>query len=701
MGVLKYFFTGLVFCGSLWAMPALDHYFPLQQPDGSSLHIRSVGNEVLNFKVTEDGYVVARDSLGFFSYLGEDGFISGVHAHEIAQRSAQELEFLNSLNKEAVLNAVRNRGESRTYGTIHKAEGSFESTDSGVPAIRYMPKPNVLANDGEKKALVILVQFSDVKFKSSDPKAQFESYLNEDGYNVNGNLGSVKEYFRENSSGKFVPNYEVVGPITLSGPAYKTYGNYSVYGQMGGAVALMEALDTLISRQAVDFTQYDSNKDGFVDFVHMIYAGIGSNDSKQDSAVWPHMWYLSGVYANLLNANVAGKRVASSGSGFRKSYTYVDAYACSNELDGVAWTENRNSSKIVGVGTFIHEFSHLLGLGDHYSKESNLYTLSYWDVMDAGAYNYASRSAGISSAPPYYSAFEREYMGWMKASEIEEGDGIELQPIQKNTAIKVKNPKKSDEFYLLEYRNRSKWDVGLPNHGMLIWHIDYNDTAWYNAEINTSKRMRVDIVEADGVADNNTVISDVFPGFTGFVSMGYYAKAVTSFNKFVTWAGEDLGVEITDIVEAKDYSKISFNMKHNGSYINPEVSSSSDAIAVSSSSGVPMESSSSEETLESSSSSEEMAVSSSSEVPQESSSSEEALLVRHEILQGVKVSRENGILAISGLPQGAKTLRVFSVNGNLLLSQPVVDGSVSLNKASSLGNIPVIVKVDSFVQIRF
>lgn len=686
MGVLKYFFASLVFCGSLWAMPALDRFFPLQQPDGSFLRIRSVGNEVLNFKLTEEGFVVARDSAGFFCYVKEDGELSEIRAHEVADRTDRETEFLNSLNKDAVLGSVRRQGASRTYETFHKAEGSFESTESTFPAIRFMPKPNNLANGGEKKALVILVQFNDVKFKSGDPKTQFENYLNAKGYNVNGNLGSVRDYFSDNSSGKFIPNYDVVGPVTLSGSAYKTYGNYSKYGQMGGAVALMEALDTLINRQTVDFTQYDSDQDGYVDFVHMIYAGIGSNDSKQDSALWPHMWYLAGAYGNLFNINTVGKRVASSGNGFRKNYTYVDAYACSNELDGAAWTVNGKSSRIVGVGTFVHEFSHLLGLGDHYSKESDLYTLSVWDVMDGGAYNYASLNAGIASAPPYYSTFEKEYMGWMNSSEIMEGDDVELPPIQTNAAFKVKNPKNANEFYLMEYRNRSKWDVGLPNHGMLIWHIDYSDSVWYNAEINTSRRMHVDIVEADEVADNETIISDVFPGFTGFTSMGHYARAVTAFKKFVTWAGEDLGVEITDIAEAGDYSKVSFNVKFGSSYEAPVASSSSEEMIVSSSSSeypeITAESSSSEELVE-------------------SSSSEEVLLVRNGVPKGVKVSRENGILTISGLPLESKSLRVFSLNGNLLLSLPVTGGSVTLERDRSFGNVPVIVKIDSFVQIRF
>lgn len=671
MGVLKFLTVVFVLCGSLWAMPALDRFFAISQPDGSSLRVRPVGNESHHFKVTENGFVVDRDSAGYFCYVREDGQVSNVRAHDSENQTAEELSFLNSLNKEEVLRVVKSQKTSRTFGSIHKAEGSFEPADF-VPAMRLMPKANSLANKGEKKALVILVQFSDVKFKSDDPKAQFESFLNEEGYSVNGNLGSVKDYFTDNSSGKFIPDFDVVGPVTISGQAYKSYGNYSRYEMYGGAFALMEALDTLVNQKSVDFTQYDSDKDGYLDFVHMIYAGVGSNDSPQDSAIWPHMYYLSASNYRVYGMPSQGKRVASSGSGFRKSYTYVDAYACSNELDGKTWETNRNSSKIVGVGGFAHEFSHLLGLGDHYSAESNLYTLSVWDLMDGGAYNISNSSAVLGSAPPYYSAFEKEYLGWSKSVEISEGDGFELLPVQENASVKVTNPKNTDEFYVMEYRNRSKWDVGLPNHGMLIWHIDYDDSAWIKSEINTSKRMRVDIVEADGAANYQTITSDVFPGTSRL-------RRYDSFSKFVTWDGTDLGVHLSSIAEANDYSKVSFNVKFGDFYELPPESSSSEEMVVESSS-------SSLELVDASSSSEEVA--------EDNSDPVETDFVRNQLgAAGLMVSRKGGVLKVSGMPQGLKVVRVFSLNGNLLKTLQVETDFISLDVDRRFGKTPVIIQI--------
>ena len=708
MGVLRFVFVALLLCSSVWAMPALTLSRTISQPDGSSLNVRTVGNEVYHYRLTEDGYAVARNESGFFCYVGEDGSTSGICAHQVAERSDREMEFLKSLDKDGVIRLLDSgMGESR-YRHFQKPAGATFGEGSDIPAVRRMPSANPNLNSGEKKALVILVQFADVKFSREDPKAEFEAYLNQEGYDEKGNLGSVRDYFVDNSSGKFIPSFDVVGPITLNYSAYKDFGNYSVYGTMGAAIALSYALDTLIAQGELDFKQYDNDGDRNIDFVHMIYAGVGSNDTYQDSAMWPHQWYLAGAYACLMQSScstaprpnglsLSGKAVAASGYGINRKYYYVNAYASSNELDGVAWTDNQSSKQKVGVGTFVHEFSHLLGLGDHYATDNtDTYTASYWDVMDGGAYNVSAVGAAIGTAPPYYSGFERMYLGWMTADEIADGDEHQLHAVQNNVALKLTNPKNADEFFVMEYRNREKWDVGLPNHGMLLWHINYSQSVWEKGEINTAAGLHVDLVEADGKANVNTVTADVFPG-TG------WGKKYTSFNQFVTWDGTDLGYEISNITEASDYSYVAFNVKKASDTEEPtessssvqEVSSSSEEVIESSSSLEPESSSS--EVLPESSSSEEILESSSSEKVQESSSSEEVedpKVVRNGFtVPGVNISRVGGVLNVYGLPQGDKVLRVFSVNGNMLLSRLVVGRDFSLDVTRLFGKMSVIVQI--------
>ena len=121
---------------------------------------------------------------------------------------------------------------------------------------------------GTPKALVILVEFQDVKFKSSSPVATFNHYLNAEMGEAapeadaeifststqKSNYGSVREYFRHCSLGKFVPQFDIVGPVTLSQKsAYYGKNRNSNDMDLKGDQMLGEAC-ALVDNQ-VDFSQ--------------------------------------------------------------------------------------------------------------------------------------------------------------------------------------------------------------------------------------------------------------------------------------------------------------------------------------------------------------------------------------------------------------------------------------------------------------
>ena len=112
--------------------------------------------------------------------------------------------------------------------------------------------------------------------------------LNKEGYNEFHHQGSARDYFIKNSSGAFRPTFDVIGPITISQTrAY--YGGTSDDRRYNMArKALIEALDTLLRWNSIDFSQYDNDKDGNVDFVYMIYAGVGRSSSGVVESIWPH-----------------------------------------------------------------------------------------------------------------------------------------------------------------------------------------------------------------------------------------------------------------------------------------------------------------------------------------------------------------------------------------------------------------------------
>ncbi|MDO4160595.1 MAG: fibronectin type III domain-containing protein [Prevotellaceae bacterium] len=213
-------------------------------------------------------------------------------------------------------------------------------------------------------------------------------------------------------------------------------------------------------------------------------------------------------------------------AGWGLSYTTDDGvrigrYTCSNEVNGLI------SSRDVpcGIGTFVHEFGHILGLADHYAtdySEAQYVDPGTWDTMASGSYN------NNSNTPPAFSAFERAELGWLDYTDLDVtvDSFVTVPELQaSNMAYRITNPDDSNEYFILENRQQTGWDAYLPGHGMLVWHVDMDRTAWYGNTVNNdADHQRLDIVEADRTTGSNSYPGDPFPGTSN----------VTTF-EFNTW----------------------------------------------------------------------------------------------------------------------------------------------------------------------
>lgn len=497
------------------AKPARKGLIAIAQPDGSTLNIQLKGDEHAHRVFSEDGYLLTSDSEGNYTYatLNAAGEIvsSGRRAVKASARSAEDNAFLATLDKEAMTLLA-------------------QSIDTERVAVRKSARRNVMTRAqnsqgidlltghypsmGSPKALVVLVEYRDVKFTKADAD-YFHRLCNEKGFNEYGGTGSALDYFTENSGGLFTPEFDVYGPVSL--PQRQSYygGNdWSGNDQHPEEMAI-DALDIL--DPDVDFSEYDTDGDGYIDNVFIFYAGYGEADGGSQNTVWPHSWE---VY---------------TGGGKRKVYDGVilKRYACSNEID---YTYQRPD----GVGTFIHEFSHVMGLPDLYVTNYGAQPLTpgEWSCLDYGPYN----NRGLT--PPNYGLFERYSLGWFEPKNFG-GTGtfdVVIDPVTEGDGYLVKTGNKN-EFMLVEVRNRIGWDTYIPNDGMLVWRIDYDRQAWEDNTVNNSQyRQRVDILEADNIQSERTRGGDCFPG----------NKNITEFTQnttpaFKTRAGESMNCEFTDI----------------------------------------------------------------------------------------------------------------------------------------------------------
>ncbi len=487
------------------AVPAYPGLIKVTQPNGEVLQLRIVGDEYGHYYMTPDGIPVVADGKTFcYATLNSNNnaVSSSVQAHNVDARTADELSLLQTIDSEQVKLAF-SRVRLNTIGTRDIAQ-------SGVGVSSTFP------NTGTVKACVILVQYADYACETENVNDYFTRLLNEEGFSDNDCTGSARDYFITASNGKFKPQFDVYGPVTLA-------NNRSYYAQSDkyAAQMLVEAAKQLDSQ--INFKDYDTDGDGYCDNVYVFYAGAGSNTTSED-AVWPHQWTLKS----------AGYTVKYDG-------VYVNRYACSNEVTSAGGTP-------AGIGTFVHEFSHVLGMPEAYSGSLDV-TPGYWDVMDIGCYLNNDRT------PPTYSSFERNALKWIEPKVLSSSpDEITLAPLESSNTCCLIPTSSNKEFYLLENRQATGWDRYIPGHGLLVWHIDFDYSS--GGTNSDADHQNTDIVEANGTParqNKTTQAGYTFPGTTGITEI---TKDTTP--GLVTWAGTGLDVPITDITE--NSSQISFKV---------------------------------------------------------------------------------------------------------------------------------------------
>lgn len=514
---IKIFLSLLFFLSTidLTGVPAIPFPVTRIQPDGSEITVYLKGDEFFKYELTPDGFLIKKDKKGFYRYaqqVEEGKFIStGVKVNPIEQRTNNEKKLLKSLKPYPDFSAFSN--ERRKARTI--------TSDDGI-AQKVYPRT------GSPKSLVILVNFKDISFVTPNPKTAFTNLLNQEGYSTNGGTGSARDYFRDASNGNSSPEFVVVGPYTLP-------NNRAYYGENDTTNndddkrprdMVIHACNAA-SANGIDFSQFDTDGNGFVDNVFIYYAGNNEAEGGPDESVWPHRWALSSSTNLIIN----GKKV-------------VD-YACTSELRG------SGGSTMCGIGTFCHEFGHVYGLPDYYITDSSVktdhHTLSNWNIMDSGAYNNSGRT------PPTYSAYDRFYLGWLTPTLLNSPDDITLIDLKtSNKAYLItqsgthnlngSNPNPL-EFFIFENRQKKGWDSFIPRGGMLITRIYYNQSDWYNnGPNNNAAAMGVDIIEADGIASENSKTGDPFPGIQDVKSFSPKLRSGTDISRPITRIKETNGI---------------------------------------------------------------------------------------------------------------------------------------------------------------
>lgn len=318
--------------------------------------------------------------------------------------------------------------------------------------------------------------------------------------------GSVREYFTEVTGGKINLQGAVVGPYRMPQKL-----SYYANGQSGTGAALPNARtmarDALTAADpAVNFAPYDNDGNGYVDAFIVVHAGAGGEVTGNAGDIWSHKWTFS------------EGAVTADGT---KVYAYLTV-----PEDG-------------RIGVCAHELGHLLfGFPDLYDIDGGSEGIGQHCLMASGSWG------GGGATPTHPSAWCKANQGWVAVDNVTSNGTRSIADVKDNhTVLRLwKDGGSGSEYFLVENRQKTRFDTSLPGSGLLIWHID--ESVSTNAN---EARYKVALMQADNRKDleagnNRGDAGDPYPGISGNSS---FSNSSSPNSK--SYAGQNTCVAVTGI----------------------------------------------------------------------------------------------------------------------------------------------------------
>jgi M6 family metalloprotease-like protein len=504
-----------------YCVPALDFVQQLKQPDGTMFAARLWGDETGHGWETVDGYTIMRNpATKFWHYARKD-------------------PTTRQLTTDGIVTA------SRPTGNLQKHQRS-ERIDSQRIHHQQVTRSRSRAVErtavtGSRPLPVLMINFNDMT--TTYEAADFEQLLFGAGSH------SMRAYYEEVSYGAFTITSGAAGVNGwyTAANAMTYYGQNDVYGydQHPGELVIeaVAAADAV-----VDFSEYDTDGDCYVDAVVIIHQGPGEEAGGGSGTIWSHRW-------NLNSAAYYG-----DGTG---QYPTDDVGACGQiKVNDYVIQPERLGGGIQTIGVFAHEYGHVLGLPDLYDIDYSSSGIGDWGLMSTGAWGSVSRPG---DSPAHLCAWSKYVLGWIDPVTVSES--LANRAIAPAGAVDdvylfyPDNQITSQEYYLIENRQLVGFDAGLPGTGLAIWHVDDTKATSNNRDNSkeclpsadcTDTHYRVALVQADGywdleVAYNRGDSGDLFPG----TSQNSAFSGATDPGSWL-YDGSASHVSITDIVQTDE-----------------------------------------------------------------------------------------------------------------------------------------------------
>ncbi len=508
------------------AIPADPTPKQIRQKDGTTITVITYGDEFYHYTTTTDGYLVKSvDGIYQYATVDAEGRITalGVNAKNPSLRTSVDNTALSKASRGVPAQIFNKIQKERRAENISDSPFTLDKLKSEGGQSRASVK--------QERVIVLLAQYTDVKFVTPNANQAFHDLLNQEGYSKNGATGSAHDYYYENSYGQYDLQLDVVGPYTMP-------HNMAYYGG-GDADANADQLIIDVCKAAdadVDFTQYAT--DGYITRLFVYFAGHNPAEYGPEDNIWPH------------------RSIVPSAPSFDGVKLYD--YACSSELKG------SSGSVMASIGTFCHEYGHCIGLADYYNTAGltgtvNLGSLS---LMSSGNYN------NNGATPPELSAYDKSFLGWLDLKPLPTSGSLTVKPLNEQVGYYI--PTSVDgEYFVFENRDMTyKWNNYINNinvaGGLLVYHVD--ESTNFVAEAGTTAKQLwmmnqpnvyqqhecFKVVRAEKVSETSPYLW-FYPGRNNHTSL-----SSTNNTEFRAWSGDHTGYNLENI--SLDGKNITFDI---------------------------------------------------------------------------------------------------------------------------------------------
>jgi immune inhibitor A len=408
-------------------------------------------------------------------------------------------------------------------GSVSNAGALFVAKQSGMAPARV---------------LVLLVSFADEPGQT--PRDYFREMLFAD-HPPQAPQGSFTDYYKEVSYNHF----DVDGTVNNATTAWITLPQSAAYyaGNSSGlsfyplnAQKMVEDAVIAARNLGIDFGPFDADGDGFVDALFVIHAGPGFEITGNQNDIHSHSWATTyPVDTGSLNS--------------AKRAVYVSRYTTEPEY---LWSPGD-----LTIGVFAHEYGHMRwGLPDLYDTDYSSEGIGNWSLMAGGSWN----GSPLGSSPSHLDAWSKYFVGFITPTMVSSAlpNQTITQAETSATAYQLLSGSPTTEigeYFLVENRQRTGFDSGLPSAGLLIWHIDEsqstNDSEGYPGCLSCTGHYKVQLIQADNSWElekdvNRGSVGDPYPGLCGINICRNSLTSATLPNSNL-WNGRPSGVSVTNI----------------------------------------------------------------------------------------------------------------------------------------------------------